>query len=40
MPEVTYHDTREIFENGQVTNLEVILKTYSLFKIKKRVICF
>lgn len=36
--EVTYHDTREIFENGKVINFTGDLRT--LFEIKNQKICF
>ena len=38
MPEVTYHDTREIFENGKVTNFRGDIK--NLFAIQKQKTCY
>ena len=38
MPEVTYHDTREIFENGKVTNFRGDIK--NLFAIQNQKTCY
>ena len=38
MPEVTYHDTREIFENGNVTNFRGDIK--NLFAIQNQKTCY
>lgn len=39
-PQITYHATREVFENGKVINFVVILKPSLKLKIKKNVIIF
>lgn len=38
MPEVTYHDTREVFENGKVTNFKGDIK--NLFAIQNQKTCY
>lgn len=38
MPEVTYHDTREVFENGKVTNFRGDIK--NLFAIQNQKTCY
>lgn len=38
MPEVTYHDTREVFENGKVTNFKDDIK--NLFVIQNQNTCY
>ena len=38
MPEITYHDTREIFENGKVTNFRGDIK--NLFAIQNQKTCY
>ena len=38
MPEVTYHDTREVFENGKVSNFKGDIK--NLFAIQNQKMCY
>lgn len=38
IPEVTYHDTREVFENGRVTNFKGDIK--NLFAIQNQKTCY